>query len=83
MASRVTLGHSGRMLVADNLTWFIFLGLQATAVIRILAEFNPLNTLLGLSLNVIAALLWVLVLGTWVLRYGSIYLRARIDGRPG
>jgi uncharacterized protein involved in response to NO len=83
MASRVTLGHSGRQLIADNITWLIFLGLQTTAVLRVLAEINPLNTLLGLSLNVLAALLWVLVLGTWVARYGPIYLSARIDGRPG
>ncbi|HEY9033454.1 MAG TPA: NnrS family protein, partial [Pseudomonadales bacterium] len=83
MASRVSLGHSGRQLVADNITWLIFLGLQAVAMLRILAEINPLNSLLGLSLNVIAALLWVLVLGSWVVRYGPIYLSARIDGRPG
>jgi len=83
MASRVSLGHSGRQLIADNITWLIFLGLQATAVLRIMAEINPLNSLLGLSLNVIAALLWLLVLGSWVLRYGPIYLSSRIDGRPG
>lgn len=83
MASRVTLGHSGRMLKADTVTWMLFLGLQLTAVIRVLAEINPINSLAGLSLNVIAALLWILVLGTWVGRYGPIYLKARIDGRPG
>ena len=83
MASRVTLGHSGRMLILDNMSWLVFLGLQATAVLRILAEINPLNSLMGLSLNVFAALLWLLVLGTWVVRYGLIYLRPRIDGRPG
>ena len=83
MASRVTLGHSGRMLRADGLTWSIFLGLQLTAVLRVLADIGPLNSLVGLSFNVLAALLWLLVLGIWVLRFGSMYLRARIDGRPG
>ncbi len=83
MASRVSLGHSGRMLVADKITWAIFLGIQVTALLRILAEFNPINSLSGLSFNVIAALSWILLLGVWVLRYGVIYLRARVDGRPG
>ena len=83
MASRVTLGHSGRMLIADNITWWIFIGLQFTAVLRVLAEFNALNSLPGLSLNIFAALVWILALGTWVVRYAPIYLSARIDGRPG
>ena len=26
MASRVTLGHSGRPLVLDNFTWLLFIG---------------------------------------------------------
>jgi uncharacterized protein involved in response to NO len=41
MASRVTLGHSGRPLELDRITWLLFLGFQATAVIRILADLIP------------------------------------------
>ncbi len=83
MASRVTLGHSGRMLVADNLTWLIFLGLQFTAVLRLLADINPVDSIAGINFNVIASLMWLLVLSIWVVRYAPIYLSARIDGQPG
>ena len=83
MASRVTLGHSGRALHLDTLSWWLFIGLQVTAILRVLADVNQLSSLAGLSLNVLAALTWVLVLGAWVIRFAPIYLRARIDGKPG
>ena len=38
MVSRVSLGHSGRALEADALTWWVFLGLLATAAVRALAD---------------------------------------------
>ena len=38
MASRVTLGHYGRPLVLDNFTWLLFIGFQATALLRIIAD---------------------------------------------
>jgi uncharacterized protein involved in response to NO len=39
MAARVTLGHSGRELTADALTWYAFLGVNVVALLRIAAEF--------------------------------------------
>jgi uncharacterized protein involved in response to NO len=83
MASRVTLGHSGRPLVADDFTWVCFLGLNAAAVVRIAAELQGLNAILGLNLNIVAALAWLAFLTPWVVRYGTIYLRPRADGKPG
>jgi NnrS protein len=38
MASRVTLGHSGRPLVMDEFTWRIFLGFQFAALFRVLPD---------------------------------------------
>lgn len=78
MASRVTLGHSGRMLSADGLTWVVFWGMSAAAVLRISGEFPAWN-----GNNLWAALLWLLVVGLWVGRYLPIVLKARLDGEPG
>lgn len=80
MVTRVSCGHSGRPLVADNLVWVLFWLLQATAVLRIAAT-APAAPAQGLL--VAAALLWAALMLVWGLRYGSWYGRARADGRPG
>jgi uncharacterized protein involved in response to NO len=77
MVSRVSLGHSGRPLVADRLTWLCFLGIQATAVLRVSAEFTHH------TLNLAAALLWLASLAPWARHYAPFYWRARVDGKPG
>ncbi|MFZ5509206.1 MAG: NnrS family protein [Pseudomonadota bacterium] len=81
MASRVTLGHSGRDLRADAWTWAIFWGLQAVALVRIAAEFVALAGPANLSL--LAALGWLATYGWWYAKYAPAYLRPRPDGRPG
>ena len=83
MASRVTMGHSGRRLILDNISWYLFLGIQFTALLRVFADITLINSMLGLSFNVIASLCWLTCMGIWALRYGPIYIHARIDGRPG
>lgn len=80
MASRVTLGHSGRELVADGVTWALFLGFQLTAAVRIAPD------LFGLPPGIfypLAASIWLLGYGAWFAKYGPIYWRPRIDHRPG
>jgi uncharacterized protein involved in response to NO len=81
MASRVTLGHSGHQLWADNLTWYSFLGVNAVAVLRTAAEFFPAPA--AAWLNTLAAAGWLVFLGAWVAHYAPIYLKPRADGRPG
>lgn len=83
MATRVTLGHSGRPLRLDAWTAWLFAGLNGAALLRILAELPGLDTVAGLDLNVAAALLWLASLSPWAWRYGGMYLRPRVDGRPG
>lgn len=80
MASRVTLGHSGRPLELDRLTWLLFLGFQATAVIRILSDVVPM---IGPMLYVVAALVWLVCFGLWAGKFTPIYWRARVDGKAG
>ena len=83
MASRVSLGHSGQPLMADTLTWFCFLGLGVSTLLRIAAEL-VLN-IPGLSggLNIAAAVAWLISTGLWVWHYAPLYLRPRQDGKAG
>lgn len=82
MASRVTLGHSGRQLAADRTTWRIFLLFQCVALLRVVADFAPL-AVSPVPFYLTAALLWLLCFAVWSAKYGVIYLRPREDGRPG
>ena len=83
MVSRVSLGHSGRSLIADNWTWLSFWGMVATGLVRVLAEV-PLaggRTLTGLI--PLAAFLWFAFFLLWASRYVPMYLRPRVDGATG
>jgi len=83
MSSRVTMGHSGRMLVLDDISWLLFIGLQFAAISRLLSDFVFDNALISHNLNLIAAALWLISLSIWFVKYAPIYLSARIDGRDG
>jgi uncharacterized protein involved in response to NO len=80
MASRVTLGHSGRSLIADRLTWAVLLGINVTALVRIAAELFSAHAAV---LNIAAALAWLIAFTPWVLHYAPMYLRPRVDRKPG
>lgn len=81
MATRVTLGHSGRPVEADALTWYCFLGMNLAALLRVAAEFFPGPA--GAALNVLAAAAWIISFLPWIWRYAPMYLQPRIDRRPG
>ena len=80
MVTRVSCGHSGRALVADNLVWSLFWLLQAAVLLRILAALPAAGSQ---ALLATAASLWAAVMMVWGVRYGNWYGRARADGRPG
>ena len=80
MASRVTLGHSGRTLHADRLTWLTLLGVNVSALLRIAGELLPAA---GAWLHLLAGAVWLVALGAWAGHYLPIYLRPRLDGKPG
>lgn len=83
MATRVTLGHSGRNLAADSSSWLLFLIFQLVAIIRIVADVPGMNFQLSSQLYTLAAAVWLLCFGFWLKKYLPIYLQARQDGRPG
>lgn len=81
MASRVSLGHSGRKLEADGLTWTLFWLVQLTALLRMLPEWiPPLN---GLVWMIPSALAWLAAFSLWAWRYAPFYWQARVDGKAG
>ncbi|MFN3986409.1 MAG: NnrS family protein [Rhodocyclaceae bacterium] len=81
MVSRVTLGHSGRALQADLPTVILFVGLQGVAVVRIVADLVP--SALSAWWMALAAAGWLAVFAIWAARYLPMYLRPRVDGKPG
>jgi uncharacterized protein involved in response to NO len=79
MVTRVTQGHSGRPLVLGRVAAFAFIAVQVVALLRICAELQRD----ALSWQAIAAVGWLVAFLPWVLRSTWIYLRARVDGKPG
>ncbi len=80
MVTRVTRGHSGRSLTADDVTWLLFWVLQAATLLRLAAELWPQAHAWLLAAAVLA---WLLAFGGWAWKYVPVYLRARADGKPG
>jgi len=79
MGSRVTLGHSGRPIVADGIMWRTFWAIQVAAVLRVSAELVPGGGLLSL----LAALVWLGAFAIWAWHYGPALWKPREDGLPG
>ena len=80
MVSRVTLGHSGRQLQADSVTWWLFVGLHTVAVLRVAAELSAS----AYNVLVVAAVCgWLLIFTFWSIKMVPIYVRPRADGKPG
>lgn len=80
MVTRVTLGHSGRPLALDTLTWRLFLTVQAAAALRVAAEFLPAA---AASLSLAAAMVWLVAILSWAALNLPVYFRPRADGAPG
>lgn len=81
MATRVTLGHSGRLISSDVWAWRLFWLFQMVIVLRLAGEWlvwSGVTNLIWLS-----ALGWLLVFGMWSRVHLLMYLRPRPDGRPG
>ena len=81
MASRVTLGHSGRPLAADDVMWRAFCMMQAAAILRVVSELPALPG--AYHLMWLSSLLWLGAFALWAWRYAPACWRPRADGKPG
>ncbi|HMB55937.1 MAG TPA: NnrS family protein [Arenimonas sp.] len=78
MVTRVTQGHSGRVLELGPTATFAFVLVQAVALLRIVAEVR----VDALAWQAVAGIFWLVAFTPWVLRSLAIYLRPRADGKP-
>jgi len=83
MASRVTMGHSGRMLILDRTSWALFIGIQLAAISRVLSDLLFDSALISNQLNLIAVGLLLISLSIWFVKYAPMYLSRRVDGHDG
>ncbi|MHB1677187.1 MAG: NnrS family protein [Sulfuriferula sp.] len=81
MATRVTLGHSGRPLVLNRFTWLLFIGLQSAALIRVLADIAPTIRWTP-NLYLLSGLIWLACFTLWAIHYAPSYWQPRVDGKP-
>jgi uncharacterized protein involved in response to NO len=81
MMARVSLGHTGRMLVAPGPMAAAFVAITLAALARVLVPwFAPEHYTVGLFA---AGAFWVLAFAVFLLAYAKILWRPRMDGRPG
>jgi len=83
MATRVTLGHSGRNLIAAKFTIVCFILVQLITIFRILGDIPQVIFSNMYYWTLLAGFLWVLCFIFWGSRFIPIYLKPRADGKPG
>lgn len=81
MMARVSLGHTGRMLVPHPLMSVAFMAVLLAAVCRVAVPL--LKPQWYVEAVLLAALLWCLGFGCFVALYFRILTSPRVDGHPG
>lgn len=80
MSTRVTLGHSGHPLSADNAAWSISLSVQAAALLRVVADFPGLHSL-SAHLTLCAIALWLVAFIGWMIKFIPIYFNVHFRSK--
>lgn len=80
MMSRVSLGHTGRMIAASKRTALAFSAMVVAGSLRVVA---PLALAVYTPLLVVAATFWVLAFALFLSEYVPLLARPREDGAPG
>jgi uncharacterized protein involved in response to NO len=68
---RVTLGHTGRELIANRATVSVFVIISAAAITRVAASWHPDHMMILLALS---AVCWIAAFGLFEIVYGPILL---------
>lgn len=81
MISRVSLGHTGRSLQAPKLMPLAFITIVFASVLRTFGPWLlPEKTMLFID---VSGFFWIVSFSLFVIIYGPMLLKARLDGRPG
>jgi uncharacterized protein involved in response to NO len=80
MTTRVSSGHGGRPVAADNPAWVLYWFLQVAVALRVTAALWPLA---GTPMSLLAISAWAIATIGWSIRYGRWFGQPRADGRPG
>lgn len=81
MMSRVSLGHTGRILEAPNIMSWAFVLINLSAAVRV---FGPLLLPAQVSmLHQLAGVFWIAAFAVFVVVYAPMLWRPRVDGKPG
>jgi uncharacterized protein involved in response to NO len=80
MVSRVSLGHSGRLLQLEKGMLWSYLAINLAAILRVSAAFLPIQYANAIILS---GALWILAFGILLFYYTRIYWTPRADGREG
>jgi uncharacterized protein involved in response to NO len=81
MMARVSLGHTGRLIIAPRSASIAFVLVTAAASIRVAAPiFLPEHYLLALA---VTGALWGLAFAIYVVAYAPLLFAPRIDGKAG
>ena len=83
MATRVTLGHSGRNLIAAKFTIGCFFLLQMITVFRIFGDIPHIVFSNMYYWTLLAGVSWIACFLLWGSYFIPIYLKPRADGKPG
>lgn len=81
MISRVSLGHTGRMLKQPKPMIWAFLSIFIAALVRVVGPIlwsQHYITVINVSI-----LFWVIAFGLFAYQYGPMLFKPRVDGRPG
>ncbi|WP_019274126.1 NnrS family protein [Vibrio coralliilyticus] len=81
MIARVTMGHTGRAIYQGPNMALAFAMLTAAALVRSVGV--VLWPAQMMSMIDISGLLWVLAFTLYVIKFGPMLLKARVDGHPG
>jgi len=73
--TRVSLGHTGRVLSASRPTIVIYLLINAAALVRVAASWSAAGTM---TFIVVSGLCWIAAFGLFEIRYSPVLLSPRI-----
>ncbi|WP_264878055.1 NnrS family protein [Vibrio agarivorans] len=81
MIARVTMGHTGRAIYEGPSMWLAFALMVVAALVRSIGTaFYPELMMRWIE---IAAVLWVVAFGLFVVKFAKMLITARVDGHPG